>query len=269
MFEKCLGSEFKEKQNAHCFLWFELSSQAGLAVPEPQKNVRGELVVLQNISHLHQLVQKNITGDQASLETGLDENDASIANIVRLLKFIPGKTFYEIGCKSWSAASKVNTLFRSPSFWLTHKRAGTTEFVAINMNINWNVQKEKYIKVINVSKNPQEHGQQTISCSVESSLPGWITLSRLFPTKLMRAGLWFHRKTWNEYRKYTFHFIWLRFRNSIWFLSSIPEVKNFIGAVEDEGRKRLVRKKEKKEQKMSSLSSSTSLGQSRPTAVKA
>ena len=98
------------------------------------------------------LCKKNIPGDQASLETGLDENDASIANIVRLLKFIPGKTFYEIGCKSWSAASKMNTLFRSPLFWLTHKRAGTTEFVAINMNINWNVQKEKYIKVINISK---------------------------------------------------------------------------------------------------------------------
>ena len=42
------------------------------------------------------------------------------------------------------------------------------------------------------------------------------------------------------------HSIWLRFRNSIWFLSSIPEVKNFIGAVEDEGRKKLVRKDEKK-----------------------
>ena len=127
LFEKCLCSEFKEKTNAHCFVWFELSSQAGLAVPEPQKNVRGELVLLQNSSHLHRLVQKKSTpGDQASLETGLDENDASIANIVRLLKFIPGKTFYEIGCKSWSAASKVNTLFRSPSFWLTHKRAGTT-----------------------------------------------------------------------------------------------------------------------------------------------
>ena len=41
------------------------------------------------------------------------------------------------------------------------------------------------------------------------------------------------------------HSIWLRFRNSIWFLSSIPEVKNFIGAVEDEGRKKLVRKDEK------------------------
>ena len=52
-------------------------------------------------------------------------------------------------------------------------------------------------------QNPQEHGQQIISCSVESSLPGWITLSRLFPTKLMRAGLWFQRKTWDEYRKYT------------------------------------------------------------------
>ena len=103
-------------------------------------------------------------------------------------------------------------------------------------------------------QNPQEHGQQTISCSVESSSPGWITLSRLFPTKLMRAGLWFQRKTWDEYRKYTFHSIWLRFRNSIWFLSSIPEVKNFIGAVEDEGRKKLVRKDEK----MSSLSSSSS-----------
>ena len=140
-------------RSSHCFVWFELSSQAGLAVPEPQKNVRGELVLLQNSSHLHRLVQKKSTpGDQASLETGLDENDASIANIVRLLKFIPGRTFYEIGCKSWSAASKVNTLFRSPSFWLTHKRAGTTEFVAINMNINWNVQKEKYIKVINISK---------------------------------------------------------------------------------------------------------------------
>ena len=96
------------------------------------------------------LCKKSTPGDQASLETGLDENDANIANIVRLLKFIPGKTFYEIGCKSWSAASKVNSLFRSPSFWLTHKRAGTTEFVAINMNINWNVQKEKYIKVINI-----------------------------------------------------------------------------------------------------------------------
>ena len=72
-----------------------------MAVPEPQKNLRGELVVSQNSSHLHQLVQKKSTpGDQASLETGLDENDASIANIVRLLKFIPGKTFYEIGCKS-------------------------------------------------------------------------------------------------------------------------------------------------------------------------
>ena len=42
------------------------------------------------------------------------------------------------------------------------------------------------------------------------------------------------------------HSIWLRFRNSIWFLSSIPEVKNFIRAVEDEGRKKLVRKDEKK-----------------------
>ena len=50
------------------------------------------------------------------------------------------------------------------------------------------------------------------------------------------------------------HSIWLRFRNSIWFLSSIPEVKNFIRAVEDEGRKKLVRKDEK----MSSLSSSSS-----------
>ena len=37
---------------------------------------------------------------QASLETGLDKTDASIANIVRLLKFIPGKTFYEIGTQS-------------------------------------------------------------------------------------------------------------------------------------------------------------------------
>ena len=138
-------------RSSHCFVWFELFSQAGLAVPEPQKNVRGELVVLQNSSFsFSSTCAKNILGDQASLETGLDENDASIANIVRLLKFIPGKTFYEIGCKSWSAASKVNTLFRSPSFWLTHKRAGTTEFVAINMNINWNVQKEKYIKVINI-----------------------------------------------------------------------------------------------------------------------
>jgi len=53
-------------------------AKAGLAVPEPQRNVHGEL---------------------ASLETGLDESDASIANIVRLLKFIPGKTFYEIGHK--------------------------------------------------------------------------------------------------------------------------------------------------------------------------
>ena len=45
-------------RSSHCFVWFELSSQAGLAVPEPQKNVRGELVVLQNSSHLHRVVQK-------------------------------------------------------------------------------------------------------------------------------------------------------------------------------------------------------------------
>ena len=75
--------------------FYQMLSQAGLAVPEPQKNIRGELVkhIFENFyEHWHwQLLH------QASLETGLDESDASIANIVRLLKFIPGKTFYEIG----------------------------------------------------------------------------------------------------------------------------------------------------------------------------
>ena len=53
-----------------------LAPQAGLAVPEPQKTLSGSL---------------------ASLETGVDRTDPAINNIVRLLKFIPGKTFYEIG----------------------------------------------------------------------------------------------------------------------------------------------------------------------------
>ena len=56
-------------------------AQAGLAVPEPVAQVSGLL---------------------ATLERGLDRSGADIANIVRLLKFVPGKTFYEIG--EWSTA---------------------------------------------------------------------------------------------------------------------------------------------------------------------
>ena len=41
--------------------------------------------------------QKTLSGSLASLETGVDRTDPGINNIVRLLKFIPGKTFYEIG----------------------------------------------------------------------------------------------------------------------------------------------------------------------------
>ena len=40
--------------------------------------------------------QKTLSGSLASLETGVDRTDPAINNIVRLLKFIPGKT-YEIG----------------------------------------------------------------------------------------------------------------------------------------------------------------------------
>jgi len=111
-------------------------AKAGLAVPEPQKNINGEL---------------------ASLETGLDESDASIANIVRLLKFIPGKTFYEIGT------------------WTTDHFVQCGEFIARMDN--------------------------SLKCFTHTAYES---------------------------------------RNSIWFLSSIPEVKNFIGAVEDEGRRKLV-----------------------------
>ena len=163
-----------------------------MAVPEPQKNVRGELVVLQNSSFsFSSTCAKNILGDQASLETGLDENDASIANIVRLLKFIPGKTFYEIGCKS---------LIMICSFKSEH--VVQIAIILINSQACWDNrvccnQYEHQLKCSEreiyqshqYQQNPQEHGQQTISCSVESSLPGWTTLSRLFPTKLMRAGL--------------------------------------------------------------------------------
>jgi len=56
-------------------------AKAGLAVPEPQVQVSGLL---------------------ASLEVGVDRSGPAIANIVRLLKFVPGKTFYEIG--EWSTA---------------------------------------------------------------------------------------------------------------------------------------------------------------------
>ena len=60
-----------------------LPPQAGLAVPEPQRTLSGSL---------------------ASLETGVDRTDPGITNIVRLLKFIPGKTFYEIGQSKLSPA---------------------------------------------------------------------------------------------------------------------------------------------------------------------
>jgi len=56
-------------------------AKAGLSVPEPQEQVCGVL---------------------ASLEVGVDRSGPAIANIVRLLKFVPGKTFYEIG--EWSTA---------------------------------------------------------------------------------------------------------------------------------------------------------------------
>ena len=87
---KSVSPSFKAYEDDEILSAISLFSQAGLAVPEPQRNVNGELVIFLKTFHLQGLCQ-------ASLETGLDESDASIANIVRLLKFIPGKTFYEIG----------------------------------------------------------------------------------------------------------------------------------------------------------------------------
>jgi len=55
-------------------------AEAGLAVPEPTKNIAGNF---------------------KSLETLTTDNKSS-QNIVRLLKFIPGKTFYDIG--TWTTA---------------------------------------------------------------------------------------------------------------------------------------------------------------------
>ena len=147
---------------------------------------------------------------QASLETGLDKTDASIANIVRLLKFIPGKTFYEIGTQSYH-----------------HHR------------------------LLKLIQTHQEPGQPTISYSVESSLRGWTTHSSALHTPPIRAG-WGLRSPDQTNEGFQIQSLlhpsplypsrgFLSFRNSIWFLSSIPEVKNFIDAVQDEGRRKLVR----------------------------
>lgn len=111
-------------------------AKAGLAVPEPQRTLSGSL---------------------ASLETGVDRTDPGITNIVRLLKFIPGKTFYEI--ETWSTAHFLQC----------------GEFIA----------------------------------RMDNSLAT------------------FSHKAYDS-------------RNSIWFLSSMPEVRNFISAVPDEKRKQLV-----------------------------
>jgi len=123
---------FTEAQN----LMILHMSQAGLAVPVPQKNLHGNL---------------------ASLETGLDRAEPSVQNIVRLLQFIPGKTFYEIGT------------------WTTNHFVQCGEFVA------------------------------RMDLSLSS----------------------FNHPAYDS-------------RNSIWFLSSIPEVKNFVSAVHDEKRKTMV-----------------------------
>ena len=233
-------------RSSHCFVWFELSSQAGLAVPEPQKNVRGELVVLQNSSHLHRVVQKKYSWWPGKSWDWFGRKRRKYRQHCPTSQVHPWQDLL------WDRLQIMICSFKSEhvvqiAIILINSQACWDNRVCCNQYEHQLKCSEREIyQSHQYQQNPQEHGQQTISCSVESSLPGWTTLSRLFPTKLMRAGLWFQRKTWDEYRKYTFHSIWLRFRNSIWFLSSIPEVKNFIGAVEDEGRKKLVRKDEKK-----------------------
>jgi Ser/Thr protein kinase RdoA (MazF antagonist) len=80
--------------------------QAGLAVPEPQRNLSGAL---------------------ASLEAGVDRTDPAIRNIVRLLKFIPGKTFYEIGR---AIAVIIFISFSPPGTWSTEHFVQCGEFIA-------------------------------------------------------------------------------------------------------------------------------------------
>jgi len=110
-------------------------AEAGLAVPEPVKNLAGNL---------------------KSLET-LKTNNKDSQNIVRLLKFIPGKTFYEI--ETWTTAHFYQC----------------GEFLA------------RMDKSLEAFKHPAYNN-----------------------------------------------------RNSIWFLSSIPAVKDFVSAVTDDKNRKLV-----------------------------
>ena len=190
-------------RSSHCFVWFELSSQAGLAVPEPQKNVRGELVVLQNSSHLHRLVQKKYSWWPGKSWDGFRRKRRKYRQHCPTSQVHPWQDLL------WNRLQIMISSFKSEhvvqiAIILINSQACWDNRVCCNQyDHQLKCSERKIYQSHQYQQNPQEHGQQTISCSVESSLPGWTTLSRLFPTKLMRAGLWFQRKTWDEYRKYT------------------------------------------------------------------
>lgn len=124
-------------------------AQAGLAVPEPMQNVHGQL---QSIQEFPADADK---GDWAANNEVVDTNNKK-QHIVRLLKFVPGKTLYEI----------------DP--WLPRHFYEAGQFVA----------------------------------KMDSALTS------------------FHHEAYNS-------------RNSIWFLSSIPQVVPFLDAVTDPNRRQM------------------------------
>ena len=178
LFEKCLCSEFKEKTNAHCFVWFELSSQAGLAVPEPQKNVRGELVILQNSYHFHfyRLVQK-----KHSWWPG-ESWDWFGRKRRKHRQHCPTSQVHPWQDLLWNRLQIMISSFKGElvvqiAIILINSQACWDNRVCCNQYEHQLKCSEREIyQSHQYQQNPQEHGQQTISCSVESSLPGWTTL---------------------------------------------------------------------------------------------